>query len=130
MTTLSSGDSITFPLSPNQSVTVTSSPGATGSIKRTQYVEGESSKTDVLGPPETNQTYGPYGSDVDVELTSTSGAFTYVVNGNPYVSAAVNASTGGIEKYLVGGEDAIVMSSDAPSDADGRPDGTIYIQTA
>lgn len=110
MTTLSSGDSITFPLSPNQSVTVTSSPGATGSIKRTQYVEGESSKTDVLGPPETNQTYGPYGSDVDVELTSTSGAFTYVVNGNPYVSAAVNASTGRIA-YSTNGVDFQIQSA-------------------
>lgn len=52
-------------------------------------------------------------------------------NLNPPAALALDPATGA-PVGLVGpsGSDFIVVSEDAPSDADGRPDGTIYIQTA
>lgn len=46
------------------------------------------------------------------------------------VSAVTDPLTGEIEGLTSGGDQILVISASAPSDADGRPDGTIYIQTA
>lgn len=53
---------------------------------------------------------GPFSSAVTVNLTASGAGIVYSVNLPPQV--------------------AVVMSSAAPVNNDGRPDGTIYIQTA
>lgn len=52
-------------------------------------------------------------------------------NLTPPASLSLDPTTGAVTG-LVGpsGSDFLVVSSSAPSDSDGRPDGTIYIQTA
>lgn len=46
-----------------------------------------------------------------------------------FVLGEVDPITGGITGQTSGGEQIMVISADAPSDGDGRLDGTIYIQT-
>lgn len=62
------------------------------------------------------------GQDTQTEgapLTSASGALL-----------SRTATDGAVEIVLPDGNPIFVISPDAPNDADGRPDGVIYIQTA
>jgi hypothetical protein len=63
------------------------------------------------------KTFGPYLTDINVTVSSISGSVEYVINASP----ALTDASGGIG--------AAIVSSTAPSNADGRADGTIYIQT-
>ena len=47
---------------------------------------------------------------------------------NSLVTATTNL-TGGLEKITAGGTDILIISDQAPNDADGRAVGTIYFQT-
>ncbi|MBB1599485.1 hypothetical protein A9977_05480 [Variovorax sp. UMC13] len=58
-------------------------------------------------------TFGPYGAVRTLHLRCTAGAVDWSQPSQLPVNAA-----------------SVVVSSAAPVDADGRPDGTIYIQTA
>ncbi len=49
--------------------------------------------------------------------------------GKSLVTAEKNSVTGVLEFLGPDGAPAIVIAADAPSDADGRPDGVVYIQT-
>lgn len=102
MTTLTAGSTANFSLSGRQVLTLTADNNTTGTIKRTQYVESSSSKTDTLGPPATNRTYGPFGHETDIELTCTYGSFEYDVTGTSLVTAGTDPVTGGIAGFLVG----------------------------
>lgn len=95
MTTLTAGSTANFSLSGRQVLTLTADNNTTGTIKRTQYVESSSSKTDTLGPPATNRTYGPFGHETDIELTCTYGSFEYDVTGTSLVTAGTDPVTGG-----------------------------------
>ncbi len=95
MTTLTAGSTANFSLSGRQVLTLTADNNTTGTIKRTQYVESSSSKTDTLGPPATNRTYGPFGHETDIELTCTYGSFEYDVTGTSLVTAETDTVTGG-----------------------------------
>lgn len=104
MTTLTSGSTANFSLSGRQVLTLTADNNTTGTIKRTQYVESSSSKTDTLGPPATNRTYGPFGHETDIELTCTYGSFEYDVTGTSLVTAETDPVTGRI-RYSTGRQD-------------------------
>lgn len=105
MTTLTAGSTATFSLSNRQVLTLTAESNTTGTLKRTQYIDGQSSKTDVLGPPATNRTYGPYGHETDIEITCTYGSFEYDVTGTSLVTAETDPVTGGIKKATSGNKD-------------------------
>ena len=55
---------------------------------------------------------GPFPNSRNITLSCTSGAVSYSLGPDGKLASAV------------------VVSGDAPSDGDGRPDGTVYIQTA
>lgn len=62
------------------------------------------------------------------EIILTPGAGTSVVAGQLGSNfLPIDTTTGGVK---VAGFQNIVMSASAPVNADGKPDGTIYIQTA
>ncbi|MDN8612791.1 hypothetical protein [Variovorax ginsengisoli] len=58
-------------------------------------------------------TFGPYPTTKTLHMKCTAGAVSFTVPTQPPTEPP-----------------AFVISSSAPSNADGRPDGTIYIQTA
>lgn len=105
MTTLTAGSTANFSLSGRQVLQLTADNNTTGTIKRTQHVESVSSKTDTLGPPATNRTYGAYGHETDIEITCTYGSFEYDITGTSLVTAETNELTGGITGLTSGGAD-------------------------
>lgn len=81
--------------------------------------------------------YGPYLHDMSVVVSAVSGAVTVtesIADALQFANVpqfSLDPTTGAVTG-LVGpsGSDFLVVSSSAPNNADGRPNGTIYIQTA
>lgn len=131
MATLTSGSSVTQYLSGGQFLTITTAPGAEGFID-INPAAGNGSNLNTRGSsrygpvPLLSAQYGPYGFPVLVTIRSTTGAVTYGVTGE---GLAVDPLTGNATGLVGPTGDFLVVSSAAPSNADGRPNGTIYIQT-
>jgi len=101
------GMSGTFSLRAGASISITSS-----QVSGTVAVTGNGvSQSASIGAAPYNRTFGPFNVDTSVA-----------------VSALVGGGRMGID--VVGNTPDIVVSSSAPVDADGRPDGTIWVQTA
>ncbi len=73
-------------------------------------------------------TVAKYFQDLDGSVTIQDSAGTIIRGGTAVAKVDSTGKTVGI----VGkdGQDFLIVSEDSPSDADGCPDGTIYIQTA
>ena len=127
MTTLTAGSTANFSLSGRQVLTLTAESNTTGTLKRTQYIDGQSSKTDVLGPPATNRTYGPYGHETDIEITCTYGSFEYDVTGTSLVTAETDPVTGGSKKLTANNRDVL---ADRGVDQWADTGGTIMVDWA
>ena len=112
-TVTAGGDAQTISLKIGHVITVQGSAGAVGSVQRIDPVLGGSVVVESFGlSPGTIGTIGPYAQTQTFVATCTVG------------SAELSTSPGASTAAM------IVVSSAAPSNADGRPDGTIYIQTA
>lgn len=105
MTTLSSGNSVTVTLSPDQYVTVTTAPNTEGMISvspasaSANLESGSPANTAAcqrFGPPcVLGKKYGPYGDTVNLTLQCTTGSVDYVLSsGSARVS--IDPVTGGI----------------------------------
>ena len=109
----------------------------TGTYSAT-VISGTSAGTVLATASDAGGTFGPYASGATVRLSAgLNSCVSYEVGVAPVVGDAPAAKysldpTTGAVVGLVGpsGSDFLVVSSSAPNNADGRPDGTIYIQTA
>lgn len=110
---LKSGERTTIALPEGQALTITGAPGATGVVSLLDPVLGgtNSLQSWTIGAGALAQ-IGPYPGLQRFLVTCSAGR----------VDAAVNAAAALAPM--------IVVSSTAPNNNDGRPDGTIYIQTA
>jgi len=113
MPQLSAGQTASIILAPADSYTVSAS--ATTTVKG---IYGAPSTTTTLTA--NFQTFGPYSVPAKLDISCASGTATYSLN-------AVRGAVFDQESTPPGS--LIVIAAAAPSNADGRPDGTIYIQT-
>jgi len=124
MSTIAVGTTVTLPIVGHESYTVVSNHNTNWSAKFTPTSAQSNAGAGTgrtFGPAAVSQTFGPYGVPGVLTITtnadSTSTPLTYT-----YQSAMFAPDAG-----LLPG--VVIVSSAAPVDADGRPDGTIYIQT-
>lgn len=121
------------------SVQVTPKRPASFALKSGDYIvaTGEGVMTALLGRrivqrqvAAAGRQFGPFAEDAVIGITTTQGAsyMVYPVDDAGIVRA--NAQTASVGDIKSGGKDLIVVSTAAPNNSDGRPDGTIYIQVA
>ena len=130
--TLTAGNSRTFDLGPGSALTLTLLPNCRVTVTETPETV---SASDAGGnSPRTHNhqlagvfTYGPYAMGGSVVVDNASNSGSTVTWGRK--DTAVTTDSAGTS--LVSGDgEFLVVSSDPPNDADGRANGTIYIQTA
>lgn len=110
--TIKNGQGFDVTVSPGQSLRVDTIAGAYSA----QVIGGTNAGTVLATNSTASATHGPYATGAVIRLTA----------GNPSVVSFDVAATP-IDGVPVGD---VLVGTSAPSNSDGRPDGTIYIQTA
>jgi len=123
MPQLSAGQTASIILAPADSYTVSAS--ATTTVKG---IYGAPSTTTTLTA--NFQTFGPYSVPAKLDIACVSGGASYsLVGAGIPATLATDPLTGEVTRLVGPTGDFLVVSSTAPSNGDGRPNGTIYIQT-
>lgn len=111
-TALTAGSSATLTLAATDRIFLNGSSTASARIESVSIPGAVNRKTLAIHPGG-RRAYGPYGIG-DVKLSAVGGDITYEQGTSSTEPGYIQA----------------IMSPDAPIDADGAPDGTVYIQTA
>lgn len=108
---IKNGQSLALSVLPGQSLRVDTIAGAYSA----QVIGGTNAGTVLATNSTASATHGPYATGAVIRLTA----------GTPSV-VSFDVAVTPIDGVPVG---AVLYGTSAPSDSDGRPDGTIYIQT-
>lgn len=129
-TTLAQGSSVTLTVVATDTLLIDGARSASAIVEAVTGVPGAANRQRIVNHPGGQATYGPFGAGT-VQLSAIGGAIAYAQGAATLDDEPQDVKYNQTSQSLVSGDgEFLVVSSDPPNDADGRANGTIYIQTA